>query len=449
MRKLTSICRGAVILATVVGGNNVSAQPKQDQPVREALPIGVTQFTDVAQWSKIRGYSTKCLVLDVSPGSVWNFSINPSAPEQSVAASIGLGSSCGFSWKGWTVAASKSVGPVRYSLGPDQANMIKLAGGAYIVVIMSYPIAADITLSVQPATESQTAHAMRLSAGGLPPGTPTVPLTGSVTTSQTGDSGASAKLPHTASTSQSPTPRAVAAGTILRDCPDICPQMVALPRGAFLMGSSSDEPGRAANEGPRHLVTFARPFAVSKYEITFAEWDACAADHGCAAGIDDKGWGRGKRPVINVSQADAMSYAAWLSKKTGEKYFLLSEAEWEYSARAGTSTPWNTGAAIITDDANFLSQFKQTVPVGGFAPNAFGLHDMHGNVAERTQDCADVGYFGSPSDGSASTEGRCELRIVRGGGSASPPERVRSAFRLPLLATQRSEDVGFRIGRAL
>lgn len=255
----------------------------------------------------------------------------------------------------------------------------------------------------------------------------------------------------TASTNVSPTSKPVAPGTVIRDCADVCPEMVVLPQGSFLMGSPSDEADRETSEGPRHLVTFARPFAAGKYEVTFAEWDACVADHGCPAGIVDNGWGRGRRPVIAVTQSDALSYAAWLTKKTGEKYYLLSESEWEYAARAGTSTPWNTGAAIITDDANFLSQFKQTVPVGGFSPNAFGLYDMHGNAAERVLGCFDVGYFGSPTDGSAATEGRCDLNIFRGGGFATGPQFVRSASRLLELATgpRRHTDVGFRIGRSL
>ena len=142
-------------------------------------------------------------------------------------------------------------------------------------------------------------------------------------------------------------------GESFRDCPD-CPEMVVAPAGSFAMGSPETEPDRMAQEGPQHRVTFAEPFAVGRFAVTFAEWDACAADGGCGGyKPGDQGWGRGNRPVINVDWNDAKAYVQWLSKKTGKPYRLLSEAEREYVARAGTATPFWWGSAITPADANY------------------------------------------------------------------------------------------------
>jgi len=223
-------------------------------------------------------------------------------------------------------------------------------------------------------------------------------------------------------------PGGLVPGTVFRDCEDACPDMVVVPAGHFLMGSPSDEEGRGNDESPRHEVRIARAFAVGKYEITHAEYAACVADGMCKQ-TTDGGWGGGRRPVIGVSWYDALDYAIWLSRKTGQTYQLLSEAEWEYAARAGTTTPWSTGSAIVVDDANSLDQFKQPVPVGGYPSNALGLHDMHGNAPEWVLDCHDVGYFDVPTDGGVADRERCEARGVRGGGWNSEPVRLRSAFR--------------------
>jgi formylglycine-generating enzyme required for sulfatase activity len=240
--------------------------------------------------------------------------------------------------------------------------------------------------------------------------------------------------------------KAPAPGTTIQDCPT-CPAMVVVPAGAFMMGSPATEAGRDANEGPRHRVVFAKPYAIGQHEVTFDQWNACVAEGGCTQKPFDQGWGEGKRPVINVSFNDVLRYVGWLSKKTGHKYFLPSEAEWEYAARAGSETPWNTGDGIITDDGNFLSQFKKTVPVSAYPPNAFGLYDMHGNVAEWVQDCLDTGYVGVPSDGSAATSSPCR-RIVRGGAFDKEPVAIRSATRLEV-AAKPYVNVGFRVTRAL
>jgi formylglycine-generating enzyme required for sulfatase activity len=139
-------------------------------------------------------------------------------------------------------------------------------------------------------------------------------------------------------------------GETFRDCPD-CPEMVVVPAGSFMMGSPASEANRQGDEGPQRTVKIGKPFAVGKFEVTFDEWDACVADGGCTQKPGDEGWGRGRRPVIYVSWYDAQEYTGWLSRKTGKSYRLLTEAEWEYAARAGTSTPFSTGATITPDQA--------------------------------------------------------------------------------------------------
>ncbi|WP_164857161.1 SUMF1/EgtB/PvdO family nonheme iron enzyme [Sphingomonas crocodyli] len=244
-----------------------------------------------------------------------------------------------------------------------------------------------------------------------------------------------------------PTAPARARGAVIQDC-ELCPAMVVLPAGSFTMGSTSAEMDRKPNEGPTRTVRIANAFAMGKYEVTFDEWDACVAEGGCAR-VADNGWGRGKRPVVNTTWFDARRYVEWLSKKTGKRYFLPSEAEWEYAARARTSTPWNTGDAVLTDDANILDSYKQTVPVGGFPPNAFGLYDMHGNASEWTLDCVDVGYFGVGSDGAPNITPGCPMRAVRGGSFHNEPADVRSARRMAVAAEVKSTSSGFRVARAL
>jgi formylglycine-generating enzyme required for sulfatase activity len=166
------------------------------------------------------------------------------------------------------------------------------------------------------------------------------------------------------------------AGWVLRDCPE-CPEMVVVPAGAASLASGRN-------------VSIGTPLAVGKFEVTFAEWDACVAQGGCSHRPDDRGWGRGRQPVMNVSWDDAQRYVAWLSRKTGKSYRLLREAEWEYAAQAGSGR--EAAAAPGANQANcsgYGSRWdgRQTAPVGSFAANAFGLHDMLGNVWEWTADC--------------------------------------------------------------
>ena len=253
------------------------------------------------------------------------------------------------------------------------------------------------------------------------------------------------------------------AGRVFRDGPTH-PEMVVVPAGSFMMGTLPSEEGRWDDEGPVHRVTIWEPFAVGVYAVTFDEWDSCVRDGGGCAGYwpDDEGWGRGQRPVINVSWEDAMNYVRWLRVETGEDYRLLSEAEWEYVARAGTNTPFHTGRTISTDQANYDGDLtygsgregsyrKQTVPVGSFAANAFGLHDVHGNVWEWVEDCWHGSYEDAPENGVAWKwdGGNCSVRVMRGGSWYRPPSDLRSGFRRRRGISSRDETYGFRVARTL
>ena len=214
---------------------------------------------------------------------------------------------------------------------------------------------------------------------------------------------------------------------------------VAVPAGEFMMGSPGTEPHRGAEA--QHVVTIFRAFAVSRFEITFAQWDACVADGGCDGYKPEAPWGRGRMPVVNVDFRNAQAYAAWLSKKTGHRYRLLSEAEWEYAARAGSAAarPW--GPALTRDRANYgadpccgpvaegADRWAYTSPVGSFPANRFGLADMIGDVWQWVEDCGSEDYRGAPVDGSAWTSGDCTTRVVRGSAWFQGPETARSAAR--------------------
>ena len=249
---------------------------------------------------------------------------------------------------------------------------------------------------------------------------------------------------------QTPTP-----GSVFQDC-DKCPSMVVVPAGSFAMGSPASEPRRESYEGPQHEVTFAKPFAVAKYELTFADWDACVTGGGCNGyKPNNLDWGRGQQPVINVSWDDARAYVAWLSEVTGKTYRLLSEAEYEYATRAGTTTVYPWGDDIGKNNANCNGcgskwDVQQPAPVGSFPPNKFGLYDMVGNVFEWTQDCYHDSYNGAPTDGSAwITGGDCGKRAVRGGAWSFYTVFLRSAFRMGVPIVIRGSNLGFRVGRTL
>ena len=245
------------------------------------------------------------------------------------------------------------------------------------------------------------------------------------------------------------------AGDIIQDCPE-CPQMVYIPAGSFRMGDIQG--GGDSDEKPVHRVSV-KAFLMSATEVTFAQWDACVAAGGCddsgprSAG-GDNGWGRGSRPVIEVSWEDAQQYVKWISAKTGEQYRLPSEAEWEYAARAGSETKYSWGNSIGNNKANCDGcgsrwDDSKTAPVASFAANAFGLYDMHGNVWEWTQDCWNGSYKGAPSDGTAWLSGDCGRRVLRGGSWYLFPNNLRSAYRFRSTAGYRVNNNGFRLARTL
>jgi formylglycine-generating enzyme required for sulfatase activity len=249
-----------------------------------------------------------------------------------------------------------------------------------------------------------------------------------------------------------------AVGQIFQDLP-IAQQMVVLPSGSFWMGSAEDDADGYPNECPQHKVTIAYQLAMGRYPVTFEEWDACVADSGVSHKPKDKGWGRDKRPVINVSWDDAQAYAAWLNTKLGicqddpYRYRLPSEAEWEYACRAGSQTQWCFG-----DDADALKEYSwydkfsgdKTQPVGQKMPNTFGLYDMHGNVWEWVQDWYHDSYSDAPSDGSARvTGGEQRVRVQRGGAWSHDASENRSAYRYNDSPGNRGSYFGFRLARAL
>ncbi len=214
------------------------------------------------------------------------------------------------------------------------------------------------------------------------------------------------------------------AGERFQDCPDVCPLMVTLPAGRYLRGTPVDEPGREVDEAPQGEVRIGRPFAIGVYEVSNAELAACVAAHGCSAIIHDPTDGR--KTAASVSWQQAREYTNWLSAKTGQRYMLPSEAEWEYAARAGTTTPWTTGNALLIGEANIMT--RGTGRIGSHKPNAFGLHDVHGNAAEWTLDCSGP-YRKAPADGAMSASGDCSRRISRGGSDQSHVYDTRSGAR--------------------
>jgi formylglycine-generating enzyme required for sulfatase activity len=229
--------------------------------------------------------------------------------------------------------------------------------------------------------------------------------------------------------------------------------MIVVPAGRFVMGSPSDQ-AREPNEDPQHVVTMTRPFAVSKFELTFEDWDACSALSGCDPNISDNGWGRGRQPVINVSWEDAQRYVRWLSQMTGKRYRLLSEAEWEYAARAGSESVYPWGNEIGKGNANCDGcgsewDNRRPAPVGSFAPNAFGLYGMIGNIWEWAEDCYHDNYDGAPMDGSPWTTGDCVRRVGRGGSWRDNPRDLRVAARSANAPDLRVSTLGFRIARTL
>jgi formylglycine-generating enzyme required for sulfatase activity/serine/threonine protein kinase len=251
-------------------------------------------------------------------------------------------------------------------------------------------------------------------------------------------------------------------GKTFRDCAD-CPMMVVVPAGSFWQGSDESNPQVLKMETPRRMVTIAEPFAIGVFEVTLAQWDNCVAAGGCSTRPGDNGWGRDARPAIMVSWNDAVEYSNWLSQETGQAYSLPSESQWEYAARAGEESDWLGGdRAFICQYGNIAgseSGFRwrhadcadpavlETLPAGSLQANAFGLHDVIGNVAEWTLDCLNLSYLDAPADGSAWGRGICSSRMTRGGSWFTGTREIRLPARFNLKNGDRNDFTGFRVVR--
>jgi formylglycine-generating enzyme required for sulfatase activity len=249
-----------------------------------------------------------------------------------------------------------------------------------------------------------------------------------------------------------------------------CPEMVTVLPGSFLMGSPQSEHRAREYDGreePQHEVRIDYRFALGNYAVTFANWDAAIAVGARLERPVDEGWGRNRRPVIGVNWEDAKAYIAWLNGRLGltgraDAYRLPSEAEWEYACRSGSTMAFSFGATISTAQANYngdhsdgvgsTGEFRhKTMPVGSYPANAFGLHDMHGNVLEWCEDAWNASYSasGRPDDGAAWLTGSTSRRVLRGGSWRSDPLELRSAFRLHYSPMDRGSDIGFRLARTI
>jgi formylglycine-generating enzyme required for sulfatase activity len=241
-----------------------------------------------------------------------------------------------------------------------------------------------------------------------------------------------------------------------------CPEMVVVPAGQFMMGAREDETGSTADERPQHQVNFTQSFGVARFPVTLSEWDACAAARGCSYRPSDQSWGRGTQPVINILWDDAREYVAWLSRTTARTYRLLSESEREYVARAGTTTAYWWGDQFEPAQANSAPGNRllfsastgdiarpRTMPVRSFAPNPWGLYQVHGNVYDWVEDCWHENYDGAPSDGSAWLSGNCDRHVLRGGAFSRNMQTARSAARIWSGSSNRIIYMSVRVARTL
>jgi len=236
-------------------------------------------------------------------------------------------------------------------------------------------------------------------------------------------------------------------GQVFRDCP-VCPEMVTIPPGKFTMGSNTGK----VRERPLTLTSIKKFIAIGKYELTFDEWDVCYKMLGCSSKPKDRGWGRGRRPVINISYRDIKEYLVWITKKTQKVYRLPSEAEWEYSNRAGTNTEYWWGNNMVLGSANCRNcgtpwSGVSTSPVGQFKPNYWGLYDTHGNVFEIVSDCWTPNHNNAESDGTPVIIKNCNNRVIKGGAWYYLPKVARSASRARNDDRVFSYVVGVRIAR--
>ena len=226
------------------------------------------------------------------------------------------------------------------------------------------------------------------------------------------------------------------------------PEMLSIKPGSFRRGDAAGD----SDEQPVRTVTIGRAFAIGRYPVTFEEYDLYCERTGRAK-PDDEGWGRGRRPVVNVNWTDATAYAQWLARETGERYRLPTNAEFEYATRAGRDTRYPWGDTLSRDAANCggcgsLWDSRRSAPVGRFAPNGWGLYDMVGNVWQWVADCWDADYRANPDDGSAYTVGGyCDKKVIRGGSWSAEAKEVRSANRWRDFTVRSSDDIGFRVAR--
>ena len=376
-----------------------------------------------------------CLAMTVPEGETWEFrgyglAANGETAVGELAMSVGVGADCASPKTRWVADTRRSF---------VRANSLTFtSGGGTYLLRARWPVALgdEYNPSEGPLQLEMRRVGKGVTAGRVAPGV-----------SEEGMRKDQRKLAASVPVAGHTPNAKLKPGTVFRDCED-CPEMVVLPAGRFQRGAPTGEAGATAEERPMQQMTLAVPFAMSVTEVTFEQLEACVAAAICLR-PPDSGWGRGKRPVGQIPYREAILFALWLSEKTGAEYFVPTESEWEYAARAGTETPWNTGDAILGEDANILGQYGKTLPVGGYPANRFGLHDMHGNVAEWVRGCVDTGYFGAPTNGLPMLQGDCEKKVVRGGSFSAMPNEARSAARRIVPASSWAPDIGFRLVRRL
>ena len=371
---------------------------------------------------------------------------------------------------GWGVLTGGVVGAPRADAPMDDQL---LATGEDATLDLSMYFSADQTLTYEAASNDADVVRVQVTGGGQLMLTPVANGRATVTVTARDADGNVARQTFQAIASANGQ-----VGRRFRDCPQ-CPEMVVVPAGSFMMGSPAEEEGGPQSyqlhERPQHRVDFAAPFAIGLFEVTFEQWDACLAGGGCGGYRPEAPlFDEPNHPIVDVSWNDAQAYVEWLSARTGQHYRLPSEAEWEYAARAGTTTPFHFGETIRTDQANYDGEVPSPrryegeeessyahanpgfyrhgpVPVGSLPANLWGLHEVHGNVAEWTQDCFSdvVGYAGWPADGSALESGDCESRHLRNGSYYDDPGDVRSARRSVWRSDFRHGFSGLRVARTL
>lgn len=354
------------------------------------------------------------------------------------------------------VMQAKTVEPaavttMQTAVQPSLPSTARPSGGSTVMIMAVGLIAAAVVggylyMQASPAT----APAQQ---AGLTGPEPVAPVTEPTTSTQVpGEPAAPAAPPGetpaaTAPAPEAALPQATATAPLeevktFRDC-EKCPEMTRLSGGSFKMGSPESEHGRRAWEGPQREIQIP-PFEMSTREVAFDEWDACVADGGCNRyEPSDRGWGRGSRPVLMVSWNDAQNYVAWLSAKTGKAYRLPSESEWEFAARAGSTSAYWWGEEF---DQSLVSK-HETSPTGSLKANPFGLFDVTGNVAEWVEDCYVNDFTRLPADGKPATSGNCSQRVVRGGSWRDSARELRIASRSRVGRSVRDGTIGFRVAK--